>query len=148
MELLIPGLILVALMVWASTKIKKTAADAFETESIETDSYTLQKPEGFLHVLGDTEHEFYAYSKEYGEGSNNKLRRATIEIDILKREIPSESELETEETANETAFRAFYKIVGAQNAVYQLRFAVLSEHSEEFLGKVRDTLDSFSVRSN
>ena len=32
MELLIPGLILVALMVYASTKIKKAAAAAFEPE--------------------------------------------------------------------------------------------------------------------
>src|SRR6476620_3282039 len=84
MELVIPGLIIVALMAWASTKIKKRAADAFETESIETDRYSLRKPEGFLHVLGDSEHEFYAYSREYGSGSGSKVRRATIEIDAFK----------------------------------------------------------------
>jgi hypothetical protein len=169
MELLIPGLILVALMVWASTKIKKTAADAFEAESIETDSYSLQKPEGFLHVLVDSEHEFYAYSKEYGEGSSSKLRRATIEIDVLKsasladvrdaiknaatdaeivRETPSECELETDETANESSIRALYKIIGTQNDVYRLRFAILSEHADDYMDRVNNTLDSFSVRSN
>jgi len=168
MELLIPGLILVALMVWASTKIKKTAADAFEAESIEAENYSLQKPEGFLHVLVDSEHELYAYSREYGEGSSSKLRRATIEIDILKsaslaqvrdeiknapdveivREIPAESELETDESANESSIRAFYKIVGTQNEIYRLRFAVLSAHLDEYLDRVRDTLDSFSIRSN
>src|SRR5436189_43661 len=84
MELLIPGLILVALMAWASTKIKKRAADAFEAETVETDRYILQKPEGFLHVLGDSDHEFYAYSREFGEGTSSKIRRATIEIDVLR----------------------------------------------------------------
>ncbi|PYS98699.1 MAG: hypothetical protein DMF63_15030 [Acidobacteria bacterium] len=169
MELLIPGLILVALMAWASTKIKKRAADAFEAETIETDKYTLQKPEGCLHVLGDPDHEFYAYSREFGEGDGGKLRRATIEIDIVKNasvavvrnaikssatnvnvvsESASECEIETEETANENEIRAFYKIVGAQNLIYRLRVAVLSEYVEDFLPKVKDTLDSFSVRSN
>jgi len=169
MELLIPGLILVALMAWASTKIKKRAADAFEAESIETETYSLRKPEGFLHVLGDSDHEFYAYSKEYGEGTGVKARRATIEIDILKaerlvdirnaikssatdvevvRETSSEFELETDETANETSVRGFYKVVRAQTAVYRLRFAVISEHLDEYVDRVNETLDSFSVRPN
>ena len=69
--LIILGLILVALMVWASTKIKKTAADAFEPEFIETDAYSLQKPEGFLHVIGDETHEFMAYSKDFGKGDES-----------------------------------------------------------------------------
>ncbi len=169
MELLIPGLILVALMAWASTKIKKRAADAFEAETIETESYSMQKPEGFLHVLGDPGHEVYAYSREFGEGAYSKIRRATIEIDIVKdasladvrnaikssaadveviRETPSECELETEETANENSFHCFYKIIGARSPIYRLRFAVLSQHSDEYLRKVKETLDSFSVRSN
>src|SRR5215218_10285538 len=84
MELLIPGLLLVALMVWASTKIKKTAADAFEAEFIETENYSLQKPDGFLHVIGDEEHELRAYSKEFGKGDNTGIRQATIEIDVFR----------------------------------------------------------------
>jgi hypothetical protein len=169
MEFLIPGLILVALMAWASTKIKKTAASAFEAETIETDNYSLQKPEGFLHVLVDSDHELYAYSKEFGEGPSSKLRRATIEIDILNntslaqvrnatkssaddveivRETASECEMETEETANETSVRGFYKIIAAQNVVYRLRFAALSAHVNEYVERINNTLDSFSVRSN
>jgi len=169
MEFLIPGLILVALMAWASTKIKKSAADAFEAETIETDKYSLQKPEGFLHVLIDPDHEFYAYSREFGEGASSKLRRATIEIDVLNAtrladvrnaikssaaevelvsETASECELETEETANENSVRAFYRIIAAQNGVYRLRFAALSVHLDEYRDRIKPTLDSFSVRSN
>ena len=67
MELLIPGLILVALMVWASTRIKKNAAAAFDAEVIETESFSIRKPEGFLHVLNDDSGlAFRSYSKDFG----------------------------------------------------------------------------------
>ena len=169
MELFIPGLVLVALMVWASTKIKKRAADAFEAETIETANYTLRKPEGFLHVLNDPAHELYAYSREFGAGAGSKARRATIEIEIFRsesladvrnaikssatdvevvRETSSECELETDETANETSFRCFYKIVRSENAVYRLRFGTLAEHVNEYVDRINAALDSFSVRSN
>ncbi len=168
MELLIPGLILVALMVWASTKIKKRAADAFEAEFIETDTYSLQKPEGFLHVIGDPGHEFRAYSKEFGEEPNAGVRQATIEIDVfqdndlagvrdliersaavtkIRAEGPDACELETEETANEIGVDAVYKLVVRDNVVYRLRFAVLREHAEDYLRKMEETLDSFTVRA-
>lgn len=169
MELLIPGLILVALMVWASTKIKKRAADAFETEFIETENYSLQKPEGFLHVIDDPGHEFHAYSRDFGKGDNTGIRQATIDIDVfpytrletvrdLVKESASRAEivgdetasvcrLGAEETANEIAFNAFYEIVAAENDVYRLRFAVLREHSDDFLRKIDETLDSFTVKT-
>jgi len=168
MELLIPGLILVALMVWASTKIKKRAADAFEAEFIETETYSLQKPDGFLHVIGDEEHEFAAYSKEYGNGDNTGIRQATIEIDIFpdtdasgvvssiesssattdaKTESGNVIRLESAESANEIAIRGFYKIVPTESRVYRLRFAVLHEHSDDYREKIETTLDSFSVRT-
>jgi len=169
MELLIPGLILVALMVWASTKIKKTAADAFEPEFIETDVYSLQKPVGFLHVIGDEDHEFMAYSKDFGKGDNVGTRQATIEIDVLRGDdvdavrdsttdsaesfditvdTPALSELNTEETANESSVSAFYKIVAADNSVFRLRFAVLPEHKDDYLRRIDDTLDSFTIKTH
>lgn len=81
MELLIPGLILVALMIYASTRIKRSAARAFEAETIETDDFVIEKPEGFLNVIGgDPKFAFEAYSKEYGgEGAEN-IRLATANV--------------------------------------------------------------------
>lgn len=167
MELLIPGLILVALMVWASTKIKKTAADAFQPEFIETEAYSLQKPEGFLHVIGDEEHEFMAYSRDFGKNDNTGIRQATIEIDFFRdsnlvairdavttsatrAEVTSEAattcELNTKESANEIAVTAFYKIVSAESGIYRLRFAVLPEYFDNYLDKIKETLDGFLVR--
>jgi hypothetical protein len=172
MEILIPGLILVALMVWASTKIKKRAADAFEAEFIEAETYSLQKPEGFLHVIGDEKHEFAAYSKEYGKNDNTGIRQATIELDVIPgADLTDECEriksvtdgaevtvgsvgeiktcrIEGSETANDRAFHVVYKITEGQNAIYRLRIAVLREHADEYLRKIDETLDRFIVKMN
>jgi len=80
MELLIPGLILVALMVYASTRIKRTAAAAFEAETVETDDFIIQKPGGFLNNLnGDPKYIFEAYSKDFStEFPSMRIGTATI----------------------------------------------------------------------
>lgn len=169
MEILIPGLILVALMMYASTKIKKRAAAAFEPELIETETYSLMKPDGFLHVIDDPNHELAAYSKEYGSGDNSQIRKAVIEVDVLRNvdlgsvreaitegsgrsEIIRESKdlllIETHEPANESALKGFYKLVGVGNSVYRLRVAVLPEHVEEYSRKIDETLESFTVNSD
>lgn len=171
-EILIPGLILVALMVWASTKIKKRAADAFEAEFIETETYSIEKPEGFLHVIGDEEHEFNAYSRDFGKGDNTGIRQATIELDVIpSADLTDECEriksaadgvevtvasvdemktcrIEGSETANDSAFHVVYKITEGQNAIYRLRIAVLREHADEYLRKIDETLDRFIVKMN
>ena len=163
MELLIPGLILVAVMVYVSTRIKKRAADAFNAESINADGFSLEKPEGFLHVVGDERHEFMAYSKEVGEDDNSSTRRATIELDVLpEADVASvrkaiceasvnssarqEDVLETDEGANETEFRAVYKLAARGSSVYRLRFAVLAEHFDEFSRRIDDTIESFVTK--
>ena len=79
MEILIPGLILVALMVWASTKIKKKASAAYEDEIVETDTFILEKPEGFISpAYPDEGLEFAAYSKEFGRDRTRDLRQAQL----------------------------------------------------------------------
>lgn len=169
MEILIPGLILVALMVYASTKIKKRAAAAFDSEDVETDSYWLRKPEGFLHVVGSTEHEFEAYSKEFGDDADSShVRQAVLEVDFfpdadlesvreqlrgtttffsILEETGSSYRIETDEEANETPIKGFYKLVDATAGVYRLRFAVLPKHAHEYLRKIEETLDSFAVKT-
>ena len=168
MEILIPGLILVALMAYASTKIKKRAAAAFEPELIETDNYSLQKPDGFLHVIGDRDHEFRAYSNEFGEFDKSRLRRATIEMDVVRDtnidavvnkvretstgfDMPVAGErirrLETKEPANEAELRCVYKIVDTEDGIYRLRFAVLSEYIEDYSTRIEETLQSFNIKN-
>lgn len=164
MELLIPGLLLVALMVWASTKIKKRAAEAFEAETIETSNYVLDKPEGFLHVLDSPEHEFEAYSKEAGE--ETRAHRATIEIDFLRDtdlrtsigevtdkvenyEVVDEGDgsnvILAEETANEIASKVHYKFIDTRDGVYRLRFSVMAKYSDDYESRMDETLRSFQT---
>jgi hypothetical protein len=161
MEILIPGLILVALMVYASTKIKKRAAAAFEAETVETETYSIDKPEGFLHVIGSEKHLFEAYSREFGSNEYAGNRRATIEIDVIsgddlqtKHPVKWDDSgefrtgtFETEEAANEITYNAIYKIVETRDATYRLRFAVIAEHMDENLRRIDDTLDSFTVKT-
>src|SRR5687767_13384680 len=81
MEILIPGLILVALMIYASTRIKKSAAMAFESETVETEAFVIVKPTGFLNVIGgDPRYAFEAYTKDFGPGSLSDIRKATAHI--------------------------------------------------------------------
>lgn len=167
MELLIPGLILVALMVYASTRIKKRAAEAFEPETIETERYTLQKPDGFLHVIDSPRYDFEAYSKEYSDDDSS--RRATIEVEILRdtdlqsgreslrdasakfdvtEETANACRIETEEAANENGLKVFYKLVDSRaGAIYRMRFAVLAKHQDEYFRRIEETLDSFALKT-
>lgn len=167
MEILIIGALLVALMAYASTKIKKRAAEAFEPELIETDRFSLRKPEGFLHVIGTEDHDFEAYSKEFGEG-DFRQRRGKIELDIFRGidlagvrdsvrdasngyEIVSQSDgecrVETDELANETPLKAFYRIVAVGGDVYRLRFAALSKHADDYSRTIDETLESFTIKT-
>lgn len=154
-------------MVYASTKIKKRAAEAFEPETIETQRYTLQKPEGFLHVIDSPRHDVEAYSKEYSDDDSS--RRATIEVDILRdtdlktvreslrhasarfavtEETENACRIETEETANEIGLKVFYKLGDARaGAIFRLRFAVVAKHEDEYLRRIDETLDSFTVKT-
>src|SRR5205085_2158799 len=84
MEILIVGVILVALMVYASTRIKKSAARAFESETIDADEFYIEKPEGFINPLRDesAEYAFEAYSKDFGTGDAENVYQAQAFITV------------------------------------------------------------------
>src|SRR6185436_16743158 len=75
MEILIPGLALVALMVYVSTRIKRSAAKAFDQEVVETDEFTITKPEGLFIPTDATDLAFAAYSKDFGTGEAGSVRQ-------------------------------------------------------------------------
>ncbi len=164
MELLIPGLILVALMVYASTRIKKITAQAFEAETIETDEFSIQKPDGFLHNLnGDPKYIFEAYSKEYSK-ANDKLRvgTATIirlentSIDDVVDELSQTGIITDEgtEILDETAYRMLvsrgdekeisYKLAERNDSVYKLEITAMEESKNEPWAET--FFDSFRVK--
>ena len=172
MELLIPGLILVAIMAWASTRIKRNAAAAFDREQIETDDFVIEKPEGFLHVVNDRSGLlFRAYSKDFGTVGRSDLRQATIEVerhrgagvDTVLSEIEGESEtleietsyLDSGEKASTVRsvsvrdgaeYETVHKLVTRGSDVIEARGRVLAEHKDAYLRKMEMMLASLRVK--
>ena len=172
MELLIPGLILVALMVYASTRIKKTAALAFEAETIETDEFIIQKPDGFLTVLnGDPQYSFESYSKEYGATGAENFRKGIANLRIydgssvsevaanltgLDDEVVSDvSEvigghryrvIEIKRIVGGVEFRYFSKFAEQNGRVYEFQITAIAETTDEFMQNIEAMLNSFEIK--
>jgi hypothetical protein len=169
--ILIPGLILVALMVWASTRIKRTAAAAFEAETVETDDFTLDKPEGFLNKINrDPSLAFEAYSRDMGTGDASEFRMARVEIHIYEQrrldyaagairesttvtseitEVIGERKyhiIEAETVEKGVGFRELYKLAEKDGRVFELRIVVLGETNDEFSRKIDTILNSFVLK--
>jgi hypothetical protein len=70
-------------MIYVSTRIKRSAAGAYDRETIETEEFSVTKPEGFIIMDSDEpEAIFAAYSKEYGTGDADAVRRVTAKLRV------------------------------------------------------------------
>lgn len=168
MELLIPGLLLVGFMVWASTRIKKNAAAAFDSETIETNEFSIQKPSGFLHNLnGDPKYIFEAYSKEYSK-ANDKLRAGTATITRIDGEtiaevtngIIQDTDVTDDETQvidehryriitlnkneNDAESEISYKLAEKNGSIYKLEITAVGDAANDQW--VETFFDSFRVK--
>lgn len=172
MEILIPGLLLVGFMAWASTRIKRNAAKAFEREAIETDEFSLIKPEGFLSKVDPPDGLlFSAYSKDFGKDDAEGLRKSLAEVrrfdgedfeSVRESARTGTSAVLSEQTgvigeqrcANIIAERSvkgvsvvvFYKILAGGESVYQLSVSVLDASKEELAHDVDLLTDSFCLK--
>lgn len=170
MEIWIIGGVIVGLMIYASTRIKRNAAAAFAEEQIDTDEFALVKPEGFLNpVVREEFLAFYAYSKDYGEeGKAEKSRQGLIKLKILagrglaeiSKEIKSKFDkiLSEEKTSADTIWLKgertekdietlyYHKLVARDERVFDLEMAVLGEYRESFEAKAEKLLESFRVK--
>jgi hypothetical protein len=163
MELLIPGLILVALMVYTSTKLKKSAAKALEREIVETESFSITKPEGFVHVLnGDPAYIFEAYSKEFGKAGKQDVRQTTARLRSLQNTNANEVALDVKKTLAEpisegeyitglksdgdTVFEVCHRIVAKNGNIFDLEVTVMHDHADDLQEKIHELLGSFRVR--
>jgi hypothetical protein len=171
MELLIPGLILVALMVYASTRIKKTAAAAFEAETVETDHFTFEKPEGLLLVLnGDPALDAEGYSKEYGEGDEASQRLIRFSVSRTQGAPPASvgtrvtdgAEIVSKDTeiVGDTKFvviealrskdgvtsREYHKIGGAGDNVFDLCVTSIAEPDDAAKRRIETIISSFNLK--
>jgi hypothetical protein len=176
MEILIVGAALVALMVYVSTKIKKSAATAFERETIENEDFKLIKPEGFISPVDEnSDFAFEAYTKDFGKNDADEFRQAQAnlvvisdsgfeavienitEVDekVLEKNFLTNSLeeqkiclIESEKIEKNITLKVFYKIIeSSQNQkVYNLRVSILDAYLEEYRIRVNDMLDSFVVK--
>lgn len=169
--ILIPGLILVALMVYASTRIKRVAAEAFEPETIDTDDFSLEKPDGFLNVINHDEAlALDIYSRDMGKGEAAEFRAARAEVRVYEKRsldyaVSAIRETvavggETSEVINETKYRVIeaervdegivfeekYKVAEKDGRVFEFKIVALSETNGEFQRKIDTMLNSFMLK--
>lgn len=170
MEILIVGAIIVALMVYASTRIKRSAAAAFAEETFETDEFSLVKPEGFLNPVENKDYlAFYAYSKEFGEEDKaEKLRQSLIKLKILAgrslaetsrdikksfdravtEEKPGEDTvvLRGERSVDDVETLFYHKLVAKDERIFDLEMSVLADYREKYEEQAEKLLANFRVK--
>lgn len=171
MELLFLGLILVAFMVYASTRIKRVAAEAFDAERVETDKFVVEKPEGFLNVLNrQASLEFDAYSREFGADHASGFRAARAEVRVhpdttvgdAAKTISGEVEvlsdvseiidgrkyrvIEGESVEKGVGFRELYKLAAGNDGVFEMKLKVVEDADAEIIKKAELMLASFEIR--
>ncbi len=176
MEILIIGGVLVVIMVIVSTQIKKSAAQAFESEIIETEDFRLVKPAGFVHPLREvSDYAFEAYSKEFGEKNERNIWRAQVYItvseglnfnavcknvkkedgEILSEKILKDTAdgekvclIEKEMSKDDTEFSEFRRIVESrkQQKTCDLKILVLKSFRADYIGRVDEFMSSFQLK--
>jgi hypothetical protein len=150
MEIFILGIILVALMAYVSTRIKKSAARAFEKETIETEDFSIVKPEGLLNPAGgNSAYAFEAYSKDFGENDAAEYRKMTARI-YKNPDRDTQLPGETEKTEKGVTIQTFRKILKTDDSseTYELEISVLKDYREQYFDKINEMLNSFSLKPN
>jgi hypothetical protein len=174
MEILIIGVLLVAVMVYVSTKIKKAAAREFEPETVEKEDFRLEKPGGFLYPLNkENDFAYEAYSKTYGDKGTRNIWRARTRLrvsdglnirklinEIKKDEIDfSEKVLDdlpegqigsivrTSKEDDDVDYRVLRKIVGnkSTNKTYELKTTILCPYEDEYTDDICEMMRSFEL---
>ena len=171
MEILIIGGLFVGFMVWASTRIKRNAAAAYEPESIDTEKFTLTKPDGFLHPIEDDGPPFRAFTKDFGTGDNGRTRQAEALLTItagrelntavaeavaladtvLEREerrtgTMRETRLVIERSPDGVQIDSFYRFVDTGEELFEFRIDVLRDHRGDLEDRTNKMLDSLDIK--
>lgn len=149
MEILIIGIIIVGLMVYLSTKIKKEAKLAYEREAFEDAHFAIVKPEGFLiPITEDSPYVFEAHSKEFGDDDARDFYRCRATVTV-KNEAGKREFSEAETTENNVSVKTVFKSLSdlKNRKTYELEIKVLSDYAEEFAGKLKEMTESFRIKN-
>lgn len=157
-----------ALMVYVSTRIKKSAAAAFAREDITTKTFSFTKPEGFICVserlspeacfihspgFGETEAAESAYQAE------GRLSRHSRPFDDVKSESVAEGGFAVEDVRsndcivrgvisdNGVDFKIFRRLIqGADGKTWDFNVKVLTGNLDEYQAKADEIVSSFRIR--
>jgi hypothetical protein len=176
MEIFIVGVIVVALMVYVSTRIKKSAAQAYEPETIEAEDFTINKPAGFINPINDdSAFAFEAYTKDFGTDEAKDFRQARARLrrisdssfDAVCKNVKQSAGkilsknfsenvaqgqrgflLETEGVEKEVPVFSAWKIVESRKRrkIYELQISVLEEYKKNYADEIAEMIESFAVK--
>jgi hypothetical protein len=176
MEIFIVGVFIVALMVYVSTRIKKSAERAFESETIDAEDYTINKPAGFINpVNDDSPFAFEAYTKDFGTDEAKDFRQARARLrrisdssfdavcknvkqsagKVLSKDFSENAAqgqrvflLDTQGKENDVPVSSFWKIVESRERrrIYELQVSVLEEYKIKYANETTEMIESFSVK--
>jgi hypothetical protein len=171
MELLVPGLILVALMVYASTRIKRISKEAYEPERIETEQFVVEKADGFLNIVVPPKPLILdGYSKEFGQDNATDVRQARYSL-VLRdgvdtgrayREIATLGDIVSDTnamiddrryrdivvkfTADGIGYDEVYRICGNADGTFVFKVTMLENAAEELRNLATKMLESFQLK--
>ena len=148
MEILIVGAVIVALMVYVSTRIKKESKRAYERETVNSQWFRITKPDEFLIPVGeDSPFIFEAQSRDFGSDDvrDQYQCRATVRE---KDGFAEAKTFEMQKEVNNTRFDVFHKIIysSAANKNFELEICVLPEFREKYQPAISEMLESFSAK--
>jgi hypothetical protein len=158
-----------ATLFYISSRVRRAAGLAFESETIQTDEFVIVKPEGFINPLrNESRFVFEAYSKDFGAGENaENFNQAEIFVSIFDNksfnavceeaknagEILPQSDgkiclIKSEETLENVSTYKFYKIIESENGqkIYELKISVLQDFLTEYQNRIDETLKSFRLK--
>ena len=148
MEILIIGIILVALMAYASTKIKKSAQAAYEAEVFENEGFTVKKPDGFIIPFNEkSPYAFEAYSKDFGDDEARKFNQCWAVVSV-KNGFKKNSSIKSKKNEKNVLIQLFTKTLGNKklNKTYELEISLLDEYKEQYAEKIEAMLSSFALK--
>ena len=175
MEIFIVGVIVVALMVYVSTRIKKSAAQAYEPETIDAEDFTIYKPAGFINPVNDGSRlVFEAYTKDFGTDEAKDFRQARARLrrisdlsfdavcknakqsagKVLSKNFSENAAqqriflIEAEGIENDVPISSAWKIVESRERrkIYELQISVLEEYKKNYADEIAEMIESFAVK--
>jgi hypothetical protein len=144
MEIWIIGGAIVALMIYASTKIKKSAASAYERETIETEEFSIVKPEGFINPF-ESDFAFEAYTKEFGAEKAEDFRQCRASLTI-ENNSGNEGLTENEIIEKDVSIKVYRKIINQNGKTFDLKISVLQENEADYKDRINEMLESFAIK--